>query len=176
MRRTCTSLLGLVFMLLASIACANDAAPTLADPVTARREVELASQLRCLVCQNQSIAESNAGLAVDLRNQLREQIVAGKSDKQIVEYMTARYGDFVLYKPPFRATTALLWLGPALLLVIGAFIAARSRTRSMSRARPNSNGACSTRPKPKPASPRVRPVAAGSSRPWWPRLFRLRPA
>jgi cytochrome c-type biogenesis protein CcmH len=125
MRRIGTSLPGLVLVLLASFAFANDAAPTLADPVTARREVELASQLRCLVCQNQSIAESNAGLAVDLRNQLREQIAAGKSDKQIVEYMTARYGDFVLYKPPFRATTALLWLGPALLLVIGAFIAAR---------------------------------------------------
>ena len=111
--------------LCASVVFANEAAPTLADPVAAKREVELAAQLRCLVCQNQSIAESNAGLAADLRNQLREQIAAGKTDAQIVDYMTARYGDFVLYNPPFKAVTALLWLGPALLLVIGAFVASR---------------------------------------------------
>jgi cytochrome c-type biogenesis protein CcmH len=111
--------------LLAGLACANDATPTLADPVVAKREVELASQLRCLVCQNQSIAESNAGLAADLRNQLREQIAAGKTDAEIVQYMTARYGDFVLYKPPFKATTVVLWLGPALLLLVGLLIAAR---------------------------------------------------
>ena len=109
----------------AALVCANDATPTLSDPVAARREVELASQLRCLVCQNQSIAESNAGLAADLRNQLREQIAAGKTDGEIVEYMTARYGDFVLYKPPFKAATALLWLGPALLLAAGALVATR---------------------------------------------------
>jgi len=109
----------------AGVACANEAAPTLSDPVVAKREVELASQLRCLVCQNQSIAESHAGLAVDLRNQLHEQIVAGKTDAEIVDYMTARYGDFVMYKPPFKPTTVLLWLGPALLLVIGVFVATR---------------------------------------------------
>ena len=106
-------------------ALANDAVPTIADPVVAKREVELASQLRCLVCQNQSIAESNAGLAADLRKQLRQQIAEGKSDKEIVEYMTSRYGDFVLYKPPFKATTLLLWLGPALLLAVGLFAASR---------------------------------------------------
>jgi cytochrome c-type biogenesis protein CcmH/NrfF len=111
--------------LLCAVACAGEATPTIADPVVARREVELASQLRCLVCQNQSIAESNAGLAADLRNQLREQIAAGKTDAEIVEYMTSRYGDFVLYRPPFRITTALLWLGPALLLVIGVLVAIR---------------------------------------------------
>ncbi len=106
-------------------ALANEALPTIADPVTAKREVELASQLRCLVCQNQSIAESNAGLAADLRKQLRQQIAAGKSDAEIVDYMTSRYGDFVLYKPPFKATTLLLWAGPVLLLAIGLFAAAR---------------------------------------------------
>ena len=111
--------------LLAGLACANEATPTLTDPVAARREVELAAQLRCLVCQNQSIAESNAGLAADLRNQLREQIAAGKTDAEIVRYMTDRYGDFVLYRPPFKATTVLLWLGPALLLLVGALIAMR---------------------------------------------------
>ena len=115
----------ILLAVLAGVACANEAAPTLTDPVVAKREVELASQLRCLVCQNQSIAESNAGLAADLRNQLREQIAAGKTDAEIVDYMTARYGDFVMYKPPFRATTVLLWLGPALLLVIGVFVATR---------------------------------------------------
>lgn len=104
---------------------ANEAQPTLADPVTAQREVRLASQLRCLVCQNQSIAESNAELAVDLRNKLREQIAAGKTDAEILEYMTARYGDFVLYRPPFKATTALLWLGPALLAIVGGVVVVR---------------------------------------------------
>jgi cytochrome c-type biogenesis protein CcmH len=104
---------------------ANEAIPTLADPVAAKREVELASQLRCLVCQNQSIAESNAGLAADLRKQLREQIAAGKTDAEIVEYMTSRYGDFVLYKPPFKPTTLVLWLGPVLLLAAGVFAASR---------------------------------------------------
>jgi len=107
-------------------AFANEATPTLADPVAAKREVELAAQLRCLVCQNQSIAESNAPLAADLRKQLREQIEAGRTDAQIVEYMTARYGDFVLYKPPFKPETLVLWFGPAILLVIGGFVLART--------------------------------------------------
>lgn len=104
---------------------ANVAVPTENDPVAAKREVELASKLRCLVCQNQTIAESNAGLAVDLRNQVREQIAAGRSDREIVDYMTARYGDFVLYEPPFKPLTVLLWFGPLLLLAIGIFIAMR---------------------------------------------------
>jgi cytochrome c-type biogenesis protein CcmH len=119
-------------------ACADEAVPTFSDPVVAKREVELAMQLRCLVCQNQSIAESNAGLAADLRKQLREQIAAGKTDAEIVEYMTSRYGDFVLYKPPFKATTLFLWLGPLLLLVIGGFAASR-----MMRARRLAGGALS---------------------------------
>jgi len=125
MRRARTAILALMLALVAGVAGADEAAPTLQDPVAAKREVELASQLRCLVCQNQSIAESHAGLAQDLRNQLREQIAAGKTNAQIVDYMTARYGDFVLYNPPFKATTVLLWLGPALLLVAGVFLASR---------------------------------------------------
>jgi cytochrome c-type biogenesis protein CcmH len=125
MKRAAFATILATFALALGAAQANEAVPTLADPVVAKREVELAAKLRCLVCQNQSIAESNAGLAVDLRNQLREQIAAGKSDDQIIEYMTARYGDFVLYKPPFKPTTALLWLGPVLLLVIGALVALR---------------------------------------------------
>ncbi len=107
--------------LLAAVAAtaANEAVPTLNDPVAARREVELAKQLRCLVCQNETIADSRAGLAVDLRNKLREQMAAGKSDAEIIAFMTERYGDFVLYKPPLKATTVLLWAGPFLLLALG---------------------------------------------------------
>jgi cytochrome c-type biogenesis protein CcmH len=86
------------------------------DPVTERRLKALAEELRCLVCQNQTIADSNAPLAVDLRNQIRGQIGQGRSDDQIRSYMVERYGDFVLYKPPFHAGTALLWLGPVLLI------------------------------------------------------------
>jgi cytochrome c-type biogenesis protein CcmH len=104
---------------------AQNAVPTLDDPLTQKREVELTSKLRCLVCQNQSIADSHAGLAIDLRNQVREQMAAGKTDEQIIKFMTDRYGDFVLYEPPFKATTALLWGGPGLLLLIGAFVAVR---------------------------------------------------
>ena len=83
----------------------------------------LAEELRCLVCQNQTIADSNAPLALDLRNQIRGQIAAGRSDEQIRGYMVDRYGDFVLYRPPFKAATALLWVGPFALLALGAGIA-----------------------------------------------------
>jgi cytochrome c-type biogenesis protein CcmH len=79
----------------------------------------IATELRCLVCQNQTIADSHADLAVDLRRQIREMLAAGKSEPEILDFMTARYGDFVLYRPPFKATTALLWAGPALLLLAG---------------------------------------------------------
>lgn len=114
-----------LLLLVATGLHAQTAAPTLDDPLTQKREVELSAKLRCLVCQNQSVADSHAGLAVDLRNQVREQIAAGKTDEQIIKFMTDRYGDFVLYEPPFKATTALLWGGPALLLLIGAFVVAR---------------------------------------------------
>lgn len=80
----------------------------------------IASELRCLVCQNQTIADSNADLAVDLRRQTREMLQQGRTDREIVDYMTARYGDFVLYRPPVKATTWLLWFGPPLLLALGA--------------------------------------------------------
>jgi len=81
---------------------------------------QLEEKLRCLVCQNQTLADSNAELAGDLRKQVRDQVAAGRSDDQIVAFMVQRYGDFVLYEPPFKATTALLWLGPFLLLAAGA--------------------------------------------------------
>lgn len=101
------------------VAYAGTAQPTAQDPVANARAVKLAEELRCLVCQNQTIAESNAELAQDLRRQINEQIAQGRSDSQIVDYMVKRYGDFVLYRPPMKATTALLWFGPALLLLAG---------------------------------------------------------
>jgi cytochrome c-type biogenesis protein CcmH len=89
------------------------------DAQVERRLKGLADELRCLVCQNQTIADSNAPLALDLRNQIREQIAAGRSDSDIRDYMVTRYGDFVLYRPPFKATTAVLWAGPFILIALG---------------------------------------------------------
>ena len=98
---------------------AQSAQPTTDDPVANKRAVYLAEELRCLVCQNQTIADSHAELAVDLRRQIREQIAQGRSDTQIIDYMVERYGDFVLYRPPVKATTLLLWFGPPALLLFG---------------------------------------------------------
>lgn len=98
----------------------------LAADLTAEQEARyraLITELRCLVCQNQTIAESNAPLAADLRDQVKAQIVAGKTDAEIHDYLTARYGDFVLYRPPFRERTWLLWVGPFALLLLVALAA-----------------------------------------------------
>ena len=92
------------------------------DPVLERRVHDLSSELRCLVCQNQTLADSNAPLAVDLRNQVREQLKSGKSERDVVDFLTARYGDFVLYRPPLKASTVLLWAAPFLLLALGLFL------------------------------------------------------
>ena len=81
--------------------------------------MHIASELRCLVCQNQTIADSHAGLAVDLRNQVREMLQRGQSEQEITDYMTARYGDFVLYRPPLKPSTWLLWIGPAVMVLGG---------------------------------------------------------
>jgi cytochrome c-type biogenesis protein CcmH/NrfF len=83
------------------------------------RVQRVAAELRCLVCQNQSLADSHAPLALDLKNQVREQLRAGRSDADVVAYMTDRYGDFVRYRPPFNASTLLLWGGPALMALAG---------------------------------------------------------
>ena len=90
-----------------------------------RRVASLASELRCLVCQNQTIADSNAPLAQDLRNQIREQLARGASEREVLGFMVARYGDFVLYRPPFKASTVLLWCGPFLLFLFGLFFLIR---------------------------------------------------
>jgi len=105
----------LALFLAVSVAGADDAALD-------KRVMELAGELRCLVCQNQSLAESNAGLAVDLRNQIREQLARGASEREVVDFMVARYGDFVLYRPPLKASTFLLWFGPFVLLIAGIYV------------------------------------------------------
>jgi cytochrome c-type biogenesis protein CcmH len=135
---TVLKLLTALFLLLVPVlARAAEAPPAAADPVLEKRLVRLASELRCLVCQNESLADSRADLAVDLRNEVREQIRAGKSDDEIRAWMTARYGDFVLYRPPVKSTTALLWAGPFLLLIMAVttlFLYLRRRARQVEQA------------------------------------------
>lgn len=113
-----------LFCLLMSVSLvgAKEATPMAVDPEMEKIVNEISAELRCLVCQNQTIADSSAGLAVDLKNQVREMVKTGKSQEDIVDYMVKRYGDFVLYRPPMKATTVLLWVGPFLLLLIGLTI------------------------------------------------------
>ena len=110
-------------------ALAKTAMPLAADPVLEQRLMTLATGLRCLVCQNQSLAESNAELAADLRNEIREQMRRGASDQDVIDYLVARYGDFVLYRPPLKASTLLLWSGPAILLLLGIGLLMRTLLR-----------------------------------------------
>lgn len=108
----------MVFALLFPLAAlAGEAQPVAEDPVLEQRMIKLSEDLRCLVCQNESLAGSHADLAQDLRQEIREQMRAGKSDDQVIDYLTQRYGDFVLYKPPVKPLTWLLWFGPFALLI-----------------------------------------------------------
>jgi cytochrome c-type biogenesis protein CcmH len=116
-------LLALCLALTIQAAHAIDTAPAFEDPAMQARYERLARELRCLVCRSETIADSNAELASDLRRQLRELMAAGKTDAEIVTYMTDRYGEYVLYKPRFGGKTLLLWLGPTLLVIGGALIA-----------------------------------------------------
>jgi cytochrome c-type biogenesis protein CcmH len=107
----------IVFALLLSLgAIAKDAAPLAEDPVLEARLMAISEELRCLVCQNESLAGSRADLALDLRREIRTMIRDGKTDKEILDFMVGRYGDFVRYRPPVKPTTWLLWVGPFLLL------------------------------------------------------------
>jgi cytochrome c-type biogenesis protein CcmH len=115
-------LFAVMLLWLPLLALGQGAQPMADDPVVNKRAVQLAEQLRCLVCQNQTIADSNASLAVDLRQQIRAQIADGRSDDEIRRYMVERYGDFVLYKPPVNAATVLLWFGPLALLAGGLIL------------------------------------------------------
>jgi len=105
-----------MMLLMPGLVWAQEAKPLAEDPVAEARLKRLAIELRCLVCQNQTLADSNAPLAEDLRREVREMIAKDMSDKDIIDFLVARYGDFVLYRPPLKATTALLWIGPFLLL------------------------------------------------------------
>lgn len=112
-------LLAVAFLLCASPAFAIDTAPAFADPAMQTRYDHLIRELRCVQCRSQSIADSNVGLAADLRREVRELMAAGKSDKEILQYMTDRYGEYILYSPPVKPTTWLLWAAPVLLVLIG---------------------------------------------------------
>lgn len=105
-----------------SIAQAKVAPNTSADPVLEAKMMVIAEELRCLVCQNETIAASSADLAIDLKNQIRIKLNEGQSQKQILDFMVQRYGDFVLYRPPLKTTTVLLWLGPFTLLAIAVLM------------------------------------------------------
>ena len=113
-------LLIFIALLFSGSAWAGEARPLADDPAAEARLKHLAVELRCLVCQNQTLADSNAPLAEDLRREVREMIAKDMSDKEIIEFLVARYGDFVLYRPPLKPTTTLLWVGPFVLLAIGA--------------------------------------------------------
>ena len=137
---------GLIALLLASAAWGVSAAPaggsapheaanSAADPVLEARVMKVSEELRCLVCQNETIAASHADLAVDLRKQIRTKLREGQSERQILDFMVERYGDFVLYRPALKATTVLLWVGPFVLLVVAGFAlmrAIRGRQRQAS--------------------------------------------
>jgi len=112
-------LIALIACLLAARVGANEAAPASADPALEARVMQIAAELRCLVCQNQTLADSNAGLALDLREQMRTMLREGADAAQVRRFMTDRYGDFVLYRPPLKATTLALWFGPLALLIGG---------------------------------------------------------
>jgi cytochrome c-type biogenesis protein CcmH len=116
------SVLAVLAALWFAAAIGAQVAQPIEDPAIDARMKNLTKQLRCLVCQNETLADSQAQLAEDLRREIREQIKAGKSDQEILAYATQRYGDFILYNPPVKATTYLLWFGPFLLLVIGTIL------------------------------------------------------
>jgi cytochrome c-type biogenesis protein CcmH len=112
----------LAFVLLSPLNWAKEAAPVAEDPAIEKRMLALSEDLRCLVCQNESLAGSRADFANDLRREIREQMQANKSDREIIDFLVARYGDFVLYRPPVKPATYLLWGGPFAFLLTGAGI------------------------------------------------------
>ncbi len=126
----------IILIISASVVFAADVPFTFPDEAMEIRYRDLTEELRCLVCQNQSLADSNAELAQDLRDEVYQMLIDGKSNKQIIDYLVTRYGDFVLYRPPFKITTLLLWLGPVIFLAAAIFliisIFRRQKPRSLS--------------------------------------------
>jgi cytochrome c-type biogenesis protein CcmH len=126
-----TALVLLLLAVAAPVRAAVDPGEVLGDPAREARARAITRQLRCLVCQNQSIDDSNAPLARDLRRVVRERIVAGADDSEVIDYVVARYGDFVLLRPPVKPETWLLWFGPGVLALAGAvFLLVRSRRQN----------------------------------------------
>ncbi len=114
--------LAFYFLLGTNLTHAGEAKPLAEDPILEARLKAMSHELRCLVCQNQTLADSDAPLAEDLRKEIRTQMREGKTDQEVVDYLVARYGDFVRYRPPVNNSTALLWFGPFILLLIGGFV------------------------------------------------------
>lgn len=110
----------LSILIVSSSGWAKEAVPVAENPEIEKRMIALSEELRCLVCQNESLAGSRSDFAKDLRREIREQLMANKSNKEITDFLVARYGDFVLYRPPLRTNTMLLWFGPFIFLLIGA--------------------------------------------------------
>ena len=108
-----------LFLIVPSVGWSKEAVPVAEDPVVEKRMLALTMDLRCLVCQNESIADSRADFSNDIRREIREQIKANKTDEEIVQFLVDRYGDFVLYNPPMKPTTIFLWFGPVILFIIG---------------------------------------------------------
>lgn len=129
----CRALLALLFASITFYTLAKEAAPMAQDAALEARMMRVAEELRCLVCQNETIAASHADLAVDLRKQIRDKLRQGQSEQQILDFMVERYGDFVRYRPALKPTTVLLWAGPFVLLALG--IAAMVRNISRRRRR-----------------------------------------
>ena len=119
----------ILFSFLPFLVFSKEATPAADDPVLEKRVTGLASELRCLVCQNQTLADSNAPLAVDLRNQIREQLKGGASERDVIDFLVTRYGDFVRYRPPLKASTLALWGGPFVFLALGFIVLFRRIAR-----------------------------------------------
>ncbi len=115
-------LLAFTFLQMSNAAVVGEAKLLAEDPVLEARLKAMSHELRCLVCQNQTLSDSSAPLAEDLRKEIRAQMREGKTDQEVIDYLVARYGDFVRYRPPVNNSTALLWFGPFLLLIIGGFV------------------------------------------------------
>jgi len=126
MKQGIWAVLCLAFAMRMSPGLAADEAAVAANPQLEAQVQRVTEELRCLVCQNQTIADSNAGLAQDLRREVRQMLAQGKSEAQVREFMVTRYGDFILYRPPFKVTTLLLWLGPFVLLFAAIWIHRRT--------------------------------------------------
>lgn len=109
----------LILMMVSTLSWGKEAVPVAEDPEIEKRMLALTINLRCLVCQNESIADSRADFSNDMRREIRQKIKENKSDEEIIQFLVDRYGDFVLYNPPMKPTTILLWFGPILLFVIG---------------------------------------------------------